>query len=71
MRAARKAASGCIVLGVMVAVAMFSHAGASEYPNRTIRVVVPFAAAGVGADWKTHYVCACEVPRTIGLTTER
>jgi tripartite-type tricarboxylate transporter receptor subunit TctC len=47
MRAARKAASGCIVLGVMVAVAMFSHAGASEYPNRSIRVVVPFAAAGV------------------------
>jgi tripartite-type tricarboxylate transporter receptor subunit TctC len=32
---------------MMVAVAMFSHAGASEYPNRSIRVVVPFAAAGV------------------------
>jgi tripartite-type tricarboxylate transporter receptor subunit TctC len=47
MRAARKAASGCIMLGVMAAVAMFSHAGASEYPNRSIRVVVPFAAAGV------------------------
>jgi tripartite-type tricarboxylate transporter receptor subunit TctC len=47
MRAARKAASGCIVLGVMVAVAMFSHAGASEYPNRSVHVVVPFAAAGV------------------------
>jgi tripartite-type tricarboxylate transporter receptor subunit TctC len=47
MRAPRKAASGCIVLGVIVAVAMFSHAGASEYPNRSIRVVVPFAAAGV------------------------
>ena len=47
MRAARKAAaSGCIALGAMVAVA-FSHAGASEYPNRSIRVVVPFAAAGV------------------------
>jgi tripartite-type tricarboxylate transporter receptor subunit TctC len=47
MRAARKAASGCIMLGVMVAAAMFSPAGASEYPNRSIRVVVPFAAAGV------------------------
>ena len=47
MRAARKSASGCILLGVMAAVAMFSHAGASEYPNRSIRVVVPFAAAGV------------------------
>jgi tripartite-type tricarboxylate transporter receptor subunit TctC len=46
MRAARKA-SECIMLGVMAAVAMFSYAGASEYPNRSIRVVVPFAAAGV------------------------
>jgi tripartite-type tricarboxylate transporter receptor subunit TctC len=35
------------MLSVMVAAAMFSHAGASEYPNRSIRVVVPFAAAGV------------------------
>jgi tripartite-type tricarboxylate transporter receptor subunit TctC len=35
------------MLGVMVAVAMFSRAAASEYPTRSIRVVVPFAAAGV------------------------
>jgi tripartite-type tricarboxylate transporter receptor subunit TctC len=47
MRAARKSASKCTLLGVMAAVAMFSDAGASEYPNRSIRVVVPFAAAGV------------------------
>jgi tripartite-type tricarboxylate transporter receptor subunit TctC len=35
------------VIAVTAAAALFSHAGASEYPNKSIRVVVPFAAAGV------------------------